>query len=242
MRPAPVQPDSDRLLDFVMVALAVVALGVSLGGLTQAPPRLEPVTPPPAKAKPALVKLDPTKLLAAPTANADSAAVAPDAALAPAPLAPITSLPDVRLPSIPQVPAATVRRTAPTTAVPSVGKTGARGATRGGVTAGPIVLDVAEMAGRQPWPEYPYECLRRRESGVVRVEFEVGEDGAVRDRDDRHPCDPREVERRNPAVAQQERQDDEQHGDENRPYALRARADDPHVLAVVGDELFASHS
>ncbi len=42
------------------------------------------------------------------------------------------------------------------------------------------MLDVAEMAGRQPWPEYPYECLRRRESGVVRVEFEVGEDGAVR--------------------------------------------------------------
>jgi protein TonB len=48
------------------------------------------------------------------------------------------------------------------------------------VTAGPIVLDVAEMAGRQPWPEYPFECLRRRESGVVRVEFEVGENGAVR--------------------------------------------------------------
>ena len=48
------------------------------------------------------------------------------------------------------------------------------------VTAGPIVLDVAEMAGRQPWPEYPFECLRRRESGVVRVEFEVGENGTVR--------------------------------------------------------------
>ena len=43
-----------------------------------------------------------------------------------------------------------------------------------------IVLDVAEMAGRQPWPEYPFECLRRRESGVVRVEFEVGENGTVR--------------------------------------------------------------
>ena len=172
MRPAPVQPDSDRLLDFVVVALAVVALGVSISGLTRTPPRLEPATLPPAKAKPALVKLDPTKLRTAPSANADSAAVAPDAALAPAPLAPITSLPDLRLPDLPQVPAAKVQRT-------PVAPTGVRGPARG-VTAGPIVLDVAEMAGRQPWPEYPFECLRRRESGVVRVEFEVGENGAVR--------------------------------------------------------------
>jgi TonB family protein len=171
MRPAPVQPDSDRLLDFVVVALAVVALGVSISGLTRTPPRLEPATLPPTKAKPALVKLDPTKLRTAPAVNAD-AAVAPDAALAPAPLAPITSLPDVNLPTLPQVPVATVRRT-------PVAPTGARGPARA-VTAGPIVLDVAEMAGRQPWPEYPYECLRRRESGVVRVEFEVGENGAVR--------------------------------------------------------------
>jgi protein TonB len=180
MRPAPVQPDSNRLLDFVVVALAVVALGVSVSGLTRTPPRLEPATLPAAKPKPALVKLDPTKLRTAPTANADSAAVAPDAALAPAPLAPITSLPDVNLPALPQVPVATVRRTVTTPTVPSAGKTGATGGARGGVTAGPIVLDVAEMAGRQPWPEYPYECLRRRESGVVRVEFEVGENGAVR--------------------------------------------------------------
>ena len=179
MRPAPVQPDSDRLLDFVVVALAVVALGVSISGLTQAPPRLEPATLPPAKAKPALVKLDPTKLRTAPSANAD-AAVAPDAALAPAPLAPITSLPDMSLPALPEVPTLSVRQKPVTAAVPSVGKTGATGAARGGVTAGPIVLDVAEMAGRQPWPEYPYECLRRRESGIVRVEFEVGENGAVR--------------------------------------------------------------
>jgi protein TonB len=180
MRPAPVQPDSDRLLDFVVVALAVVALGVSISGLTRTPPRLESATLPPAKAKPALVKLDPTKLRTAPAANADSAAVAPDAALAPAPLAPISSLPNVNLPSLPQVPATTVRRTVTTPTVPSAGKTGATGGARGGVTAGPIVLDVAEMAGRQPWPEYPFECLRRRESGVVRVEFEVGENGAVR--------------------------------------------------------------
>ena len=171
MRPAPVQPDSDRLLDFIVVALAVVALGVSISGLTRTPPRLEPATLPPAKPKPALVKLDPTKLRTAPAVNAD-AAVAPDAALAPAPLAPITSLPDLRLPDLPQVPAANVRRT-------PVAPTGVPAPARA-VTAGPIVLDVAEMAGRQPWPEYPFECLRRRESGVVRVEFEVGENGAVR--------------------------------------------------------------
>ena len=171
MRPAPVQPDSDRLLDFVVVALAVVALAVSISGISRTPPRLEPATLPPAKPKPALVKLDPTKLRTAPAVNAD-AAVAPDAALAPAPLAPITSLPDLRLPDLPQVPAANVRRT-------PVAPTGVPAPARA-VTAGPIVLDVAEMAGRQPWPEYPFECLRRRESGVVRVEFEVGENGTVR--------------------------------------------------------------
>ncbi len=177
MRPAPVQPDSDRLVDFVVVALAVVALAVSVSGVTRTPPRLEPATLPPAKPKPALVKLDPTKLRTAPSADADNAAVAPDAALAPAPLAPISSLPNVNLPALPQVPVASIRKTPVTTAAPSTGKTGAA---RGGVTAGPVVLDANEMAGRQPWPEYPYECLRRRESGVVRVEFEVGENGAVR--------------------------------------------------------------
>ena len=180
MRPAPVQPDSDRLLDFVVVAVAVVALAVSVSGLSRTPPRLEPAMLPPAKPKPALVKLDPTKLRTAPAANADSAAVAPDAALAPAPLAPISSLPNVNLPSLPQVPTLSVRQKPVTAAVPSAGKNGATGAARGGVTAGPVVLDAAEMAGRQPWPEYPYECLRRRESGVVRVVFEVGENGAVR--------------------------------------------------------------
>ena len=172
MRPAPVQPDSDRLLDFVVVAIAVVALAVSVSGVTRTPPRLEPATVPAAKPKPALVKLDPTKLRTAPAAKADDAAVAPDAALAPAPLAPISSLPNVNLPALPQVPVASVRKTPVTTAAPAAGKTG--------VTAGPVVLDANEMAGRQPWPEYPYECLRRRESGVVRVEFEVGENGAVR--------------------------------------------------------------
>jgi protein TonB len=179
MRPAPVQPDSDRLLDFVVVALAFVALAVSVSGLSRTPPRLEPATLPPAKAKPALVKLDPTKLRTAPSANAN-AAVAPDAALAPAPLAPISSLPNMNLPALPQVPAVSIRQTPVTATVAAAGKAGATGAARGGVTAGPIVLDVAEMAGRQPWPEYPYECLRRRESGVVRVVFEVGENGAVR--------------------------------------------------------------
>lgn len=179
MRPASVQPDSDRLLDFVMVAVALVALAVSVSGLTRTPPRLEPAALPAAKPKPALVKLDPTKLRTAPSANADVAAVAPDVALAPAPLAPIASLPNVSLPALPQVPALAVQRTT-AAAAPVAGQIGASGPARGGATAGPVVLDVAEMAGRQPWPEYPYECLRRRESGVVRVEFEVGENGFVR--------------------------------------------------------------
>jgi protein TonB len=42
------------------------------------------------------------------------------------------------------------------------------------------VLQPADVAGTQPWPEYPYECLRRRESGVVTVRFHVEPDGSVK--------------------------------------------------------------
>ncbi len=173
MRSATVSPDSARLADYVVAAVAVVALAVSVAGLTRTPPRVETPAPAATRPKPTLVKLDPTRLRTAPAASPDAAA-APDAALAPAPLAPITSLPDLRLPNLPTVPAVSVRPT-PVATVPA--------ATRGPariVATGPIVLDGAQMAGRQPWPEYPYECLRRRESGVVRVEFEVGENGLVR--------------------------------------------------------------
>lgn len=166
-------PAAARLSDFVALAAVCVVLAVTGAGLVREAPTLSSPALPPVPPKPALVKLDPTKLRTAVPAGAEQAAPAPDTALAPAPLAPVASLPDARLPSLPTVPVATVRRpAAPTTsAAPATNRITAGGAT---------VLDVAEMAGRQPWPEYPFECLRRRESGVVRVQFEVGENGAVR--------------------------------------------------------------
>jgi protein TonB len=167
-------PAPGRLADFVALATACVALGVTTAGLLRESPTLAAPAMPAPPPKPALVKLDPTKLRTSAPAGADQAVPAPDAALAPAPLAPVASLPDLRLPDLPAVPAATVRPTRQA-APPTSGAAPNRG-----VAAGPVVLDVSEMAGRQPWPEYPYECLRRRESGVVRVEFEVGENGAVR--------------------------------------------------------------
>lgn len=172
--PAPASsPASARLGDFVAIAVAGVALAVTAAGLLREAPALTTPTLPATPPKPALVKLDPSKLRTATPAAAGAPATAPDAALVPAPLAPVASLPDLRLPSLPSVPVAAVRRaSAPNaSAAPAASRVTAGGAT---------VLDVAEMAGRQPWPEYPYECLRRRESGVVRVQFEVGENGAVR--------------------------------------------------------------
>lgn len=172
MPAAPATPTPARLVDLLVIVAAVGALAVSAAGLARPAPRLESATLPAERPKPALVKLDPTQLRRASATALPAPEVAPDIALAPAPLAPIASLPNINLPNLPPVPAVATRQTKPT-------PTTASGPTRGNQT-GPVVLDVADMAGRQPWPEYPYECLRRRESGVVRVEFEVGESGAVR--------------------------------------------------------------
>ena len=50
MRSATVSPDSARLADYVVAAVAVVALAVSVAGLTRTPPRVE--TPAPAATRP----------------------------------------------------------------------------------------------------------------------------------------------------------------------------------------------
>lgn len=163
---------TNHLPDFIVGVLGCLALAVSVAGLTRPAPQITLAAAAPVPTKPALVKLDPTKLRTAPPASRAVPEPSPDLALTPAPLAPISSLPDIRLPSLPAIPAV-VKRTTPT--APST----ARGTIQNN-SPGPVILDSAELAGRQPWPEYPYECLRRRESGVVRVEFEVSEKGTVR--------------------------------------------------------------
>lgn len=173
-------PDTDsgsphRTADFLAVSASVVALAVSAAGLMREAPTLREPPGPESRPKPAFVKLDPTKLAAAPSAvaPADTAAAAP--VPAPAPLAPVASLPELRLPDLPSVPARReVSRTAASATKPVTP------ASANGTAASPAVLDVADVAGVQPWPEYPYECLRRRESGVVKVRFHVDPDGSVR--------------------------------------------------------------
>lgn len=172
MHSLPLQSTANRLPDFIVGALGCLALAVSVAGLTRAAPEVAPVSTVTEPTKPALVKLDPTKLKTAAPANRSVAEPSPNLALAPAPLAPLSSLPDLRLPNLPTVPAV-VQRKSPATPTTN------RGVEQNS-TPGPVILDSAELAGRQPWPEYPYECLRRRESGVVRVEFEVAENGTVR--------------------------------------------------------------
>ncbi len=178
-------PDSGsphRTADFVAAAACAVALVVSVAGLVREAPTLREPPPPDVRPKPAFVKLDPTKFAAAPSAvaPADTAAAAP--VPAPAPLPPVASLPELRLPDLPSVPA---RREASPPA-PAVRKAvapvsaAATSAAVNGTPGSPAVLKVSDVAGVQPWPEYPYECLRRRESGVVTVRFHVDQDGSVR--------------------------------------------------------------
>lgn len=180
-------PDTDsgsphRTADFLAVSASVVALAVSAAGLMREAPTLREPPGPESRPKPAFVKLDPTKLAAAPSAvaPADTAAAAP--VPAPAPLAPVASLPELRLPDLPSVPARRqVSRPSPAAQKPAgPASAPAKSASANGTAASPAVLDVADVAGVQPWPEYPYECLRRRESGVVKVRFHVDPDGSVR--------------------------------------------------------------
>lgn len=180
----PREPDSGsphRTADFVAAAACVVALGVSAAGLLREPPSFREPPAADKRPKPAFVKLDPTKLSAAsaPSASAGPAETAP--APAPAPLPPVASLPEIRLPDLPAVPARREARAPSASASRSAAAAVATpAASANGTATSPAVLDVADVAGVQPWPEYPYECLRRRESGVVKVRFHVDPDGAVR--------------------------------------------------------------
>lgn len=178
---APESDSSHRTADFVAAAACLLALGVSLAGLLREPPALPEPAPPETHPKAAFVKLDPTRLTAA-AGSATTASVAEAApAPAPAPLPPVSSLPDLRLPDLPSVPAR--RQVTATAAVATAGVVApaARpGSSANGTASAPAVLEVADVAGVQPWPEYPYECLRRRESGVVKVRFHVEPDGSVR--------------------------------------------------------------
>lgn len=179
-------PDSGsthRTADFVAAAACAVALAVSTAGLMREAPSLREAPAAELRPKPAFVKLDPTKLSAASVSAAETAGPAEISPVpAPAPLAPVASLPELRLPDLPSVPArrqitrsdAAVRKPA------GASSSAATSASANGTAASPAVLNVADVAGVQPWPEYPYECLRRRESGVVKVRFHVDPDGSVR--------------------------------------------------------------
>ncbi|MGA0132976.1 MAG: TonB family protein [Opitutales bacterium] len=171
-----------RTSDFLAVSACVVALAASAAGLMREAPTLREPPAPESRPKPAFVKLDPTKLAAAPSAvaPADTAAAAP--VPAPAPLAPVASLPELRLPDLPSVPARSqVSRPSPAVQKPAgPASATAKSGSANGTAASPAVLNAMDVAGVQPWPEYPYECLRRRESGVVKVRFHVDPDGSVR--------------------------------------------------------------
>lgn len=180
------KPDSGsphRPADFVAATACVVALGVSAAGLLREPPSFREPPAADTRPKPAFVQLNPTKLSAASASAAETAGpteISPSPA--PAPLAPVASLPEFRLPDLPSVPARRqISRPAPFVQKPAgPASATAKSASAVGTAASPAVLDVADVAGVQPWPEYPFECLRRRESGVVKVRFHVDPDGSVR--------------------------------------------------------------
>ena len=75
------------------------------------------------------------------------------------------------LPSLPPARAAAAGSRSPTGSAP------AGAATPGG--EGPIRLERGQLAGSQPWPEYPAAALRRGESGIVTVRLRVTATGDV---------------------------------------------------------------
>lgn len=53
----------------------------------------------------------------------------------------------------------------------------------------PQQLTYGQGQGRQPKPHYPYQAIRRNETGTVRVRFTVGEDGRVSAAEVVTPCE-----------------------------------------------------
>ena len=175
MTPAPNSTPERTLGDTLVLSCAVCALGVLLASLARERPRVSAFreTDSGKVAKPALVKLDPAKLRVAP--KTPTPIELPSFPTPPVALRPISALPESSLPSLPALPALPVvdakNTGAPTTAP---------GRTANGVAQpGPTTLTMGEGEGRQPWPEYPGESLRRRESGAVQVRFSVLRTGEV---------------------------------------------------------------
>jgi protein TonB len=102
---------------------------------------------------------------------------------------PAHSAPPVPLPSQHALPALGEPETLP--ALPSLppARAAAAASSAGAATAqavagtsggeGPIRLDRGQLAGSQPWPEYPAGALRRGESGTVTVRLRVTATGDV---------------------------------------------------------------
>jgi protein TonB len=62
-------------------------------------------------------------------------------------------------------------------------------ATVGNAIPAPTRLTFGQGAGRQPAPDYPYQAVRRNQTGTVRIRFTVGENGRVTDAEAVQPCE-----------------------------------------------------
>lgn len=155
----------------------MVVAGVLLASIMRESPRLrEPSAETEDKVvRPAFVKLDPAQLRTAPLASTH--VERPSILTPPTAPQPMAALSDIafpalsELPTLPVVPASKAVATARTGSPQEPGTSTA--------TAGPASLTMGQGEGRQPWPDYPPESLRRRESGAVRVRFSVLPAGEV---------------------------------------------------------------
>ena len=176
MTPSPTTSADRTLGDTLVLSCAFCALGVLIASFLREAPHVSAfLEKESAKvSKPALVKLDPAKLRTMPAAEVpvELPAVPPP----PAALRPVSALPNTSLPTLPALPALPV---ATTKATSSAAATSAQIASVGTAQVGPTTLTMGQGEGRQPWPDYPGESLRRRESGAVQVRFSVLRTGEV---------------------------------------------------------------
>lgn len=163
-----------ELTDWLVTATAACALAACLAGIlrpAQALPARESTAAEPPR--------ETTWVRIAPPAAAGEAPAEPESVPSALPAAPespeaLPSLGEPAAPAIlPSLPAA--RQARPAAAPNKPGTAEAKGA--GG--EGPVRLERGELAGSQPWPDYPSAALRRGESGTVTVRLRVTPAGEV---------------------------------------------------------------
>lgn len=177
MTPTPSSNPDRALSDTLVLSCALCALGVLIASFLRENPRVAAMTTQDAAktSKPALVKLDPAQLRTTPTAETTPVEL-PSVPPTPVALRPVTALPNSSLPTLPSLPVlpAITTKNVSASSIASTMSTSA-----GTAQAGPTTLTMGQGEGRQPWPEYPAESLRRRESGAVQVRFSVLRTGEV---------------------------------------------------------------